>query len=83
MSNYSDNPCTCRVSFFKPSGKWYADEAVNWSEGHYQTDDIQEAFNRVLSRHFAEHPRFSGMTAVCLDPHHKNAHPIMVRLSDE
>jgi hypothetical protein len=82
---YSNKSDHVRVDFFKPSGRWYTTEEVVWTGGY---DDclIQDAFVKSLRNHFAKdvitvggvtHQRLSGMTAVCLEPYHVNAHPIM------
>lgn len=73
---YSDDASSVRVDFFKPSGKWYATEAVKWT-GSYE-EDIRDAFLQSLKDHFKGVPRYQGMTAVCLHPYHKHEHPLMV-----
>ena len=78
MTHYSDLPESVRVSFFKPSGKWYTDEAVIWSGAwdHLIHDD----FATSLRDHFKDNPnRLSGMDAICLEPYHKNSHPIQIK----
>lgn len=73
---YSDNSCMVRVDFFKPSGKYYTTEAVDFS-GLYHGSTV-ENFERGLSRHLGD--RLSGMTAVCIEPYAEHAYPVMVRL---
>lgn len=80
---YSDDDTNVRVDFFKESGKWYTTEAVKWTGG--STDIlIHEAFIISLENHLHKEGsaelRLSGMTAVCLEPYHENAHPLMVKV---
>ena len=75
MSNYTENPKMVRVDFWKPSGKWYATEAVEWVE--YTGDHlIREVFHESLRRHFGDKPRLTGLRATCLEPYHEHGHPI-------
>jgi hypothetical protein len=74
MTNYTSKTSMVRVDFFKESGKWYSTEEMNWL---LYKGDIIEIFLMSLSVAFQE--RFTGMYAVCLEPYHENAHPIMVR----
>ena len=82
MSNYIEDPASCRVDFFKPSGKWYTTEAVKfvgeWKAG--PDNLIHDAFKRSLREHFRDNPdRLFDMVAVCLEPYHEYSHPLMVR----
>ena len=82
MSNYSNDPRMVRVDFFKESGKWYTTEAVMWA-GDWETDNIRDSFITSLCRHLYDPKnkdgfRLKDMTAVCLTPYHKNAHPQML-----
>lgn len=77
--HYSDKPQMVRVDFFKESGKWYATEAIEWM--HYSKMLIHDAFIRSLQA--SCNGRFSGMTAVCLEPYHEHAHPIMLHKWNE
>lgn len=80
---YSSNSRMVRVDFFRPSGKWYCTEAVEWT-GEYFTNNIRgqsliDAYKESLRNHFKDNPgRLSGMTAVCLEPYSENSFPIMV-----
>lgn len=81
MSNYSINPESCRVDFFKSSGKWYTTEAVlfkgKWKAG--SDNLIDDTFRLALQEHFKDSPnRLKGMIAVCLHPYHENSHPLML-----
>lgn len=79
MGHYSDNPASCEVNFFKESGKWYCTEAVDFTD-FYDEPIIHDAFQKALARHFGDKPRLVGMIAVCLNPYHRNEHPIMVKV---
>jgi hypothetical protein len=74
MSNYSINPAMIRVDFFKASGKWCRTEAVEWRG--YSNCCIQDAFKESIRMHLGG--RMGGMIAVCLDPYHEHAHPLML-----
>lgn len=79
--NYADSPASVRVDFFKESGKWYCTEAVEWL--HYDGAAIHEAFRAALRDHLLEDGRLrlEEMTAVCLEPYHVHAHPLMMKVS--
>ena len=64
------------VDFFTPSGKWYGREAVKWTGGYSAEHPIREAFEQSLRDSVGD--RYSGMNAVCLEPCHELAHPLMV-----
>lgn len=74
MSNYSNKPNMCRVDFFKPSGKWYTTEEFEFL--WYTDKFITDAFRESLLKAFPN--RYTGMTAVCLHPHHEHEHPLML-----
>ncbi len=75
--NYSDDASMVRVDFFKPSGKWYCTEAVHWLTYDGSTL-IHDVFRTSLETHLKG--RLRGMTAVCLQPCHQHAHPLMITL---
>ena len=83
--NFSDKPESVRVDFWKPSGKWYATEAVIWT-GNYKGQDIFDGFAQSLYAHLHDpetgHLRYSGMRATCLHPCHEHAHPISMEVDD-
>ena len=81
MSNYTDSPNSCRVDFFKPSGKWYCTEAVIFPDSSHHQHPV-DAFINALTGHFNNTPRFAGMTAVCLYPYNANSHPVMIKLPE-
>lgn len=84
MSNYSDREDDVRVDFFKDSGKWYTAEKVRWT-GSFGKVSLQESFAKTLINHLArdgEMPRMMDMTAVCLEPYHRHAFPVMMKVSE-
>lgn len=84
--NYSDRQAMCRVDFFRPSGKWYTTEAVDFG-GLYDCDPA-EALHRACERHFSHRlegrlkGRLDGMLAVCLDPYtERSVVPLAIKLN--
>lgn len=81
MTNFSTDSAMCRVDFFKPGGKWYTTEAVDWNNEYFATD-VHAAFLRILCKKLGNPEtginRLTGMTAVCLEPYCKLSHPLMV-----
>lgn len=83
---YSDAENSVRVDFFKESGKWYTTEAVKWLTWKGWTPEgegkhIHAAFAEALNAAgIGLGGRLTGMTAVCLEPYHENAHPLMVKI---
>ena len=76
---YTADDSMVRVDFFKPCGKWYCSEAVKWTGG-YNGVLIYTAFKKSLQDHFQNDPnRLNGMVAVCLEPCHVYAHPLMLK----
>lgn len=71
---YSNKANHCRVDFFKESGKWYTTEVIVFRVEDYDSTLLQVAFKHALMDTFGD--SYSGMTAVCLDPCHKFAHPV-------
>ena len=84
MSNYSESSADCRVDFFKPSGKWYATEAVRFIGGTYERSP-RLALMMSLDAIGIGKPggRFLGMTAVCLMPYVSRSYPVMVQIPEE
>lgn len=83
MTHYSNDPAMVRVDIFKDTGKWYETLNIRWVD--YNALSIKDAFRISLLKHFEteEHPqRFNGMWAICLHPHHRFAHPLMVEIGD-
>lgn len=80
---YSDNPRMVRVDFFKTSGSYGYTEAVNMDD--YFAPVIQRAFMSALIKHLKQPDgsiRLAGMTAVCLEPYHQHAYPLMLKVPD-
>lgn len=75
---YTDDPTMVRVDIFKNSGKWYTTLAIEWL--YYSSDNqlIHDIFRESLKKHLGN--KFSGMTAVCLEPYHEYSHPLMIKL---
>lgn len=81
---YIDNPNMVRVDLFKGSGKWYCTVSLNWDryrsvnaqDGSEDVEDIRSTFYRCMASQFQN--RFSGLTAVCLEPYHEHEHPLMI-----
>ena len=69
---YTTDDSIVRVDFFKPDGKWYTTEAIQWIG--YRYIDILDAFENSLKESIGN--KFSGMTAVCLNPYHEHSHPV-------
>lgn len=72
--NYSADEQMVRVDFFKPNGKWYTTEAMKFIR---YDGCIHAAFAESLRRHLGS--RMQDMDAVCLEPCHGTAHPIMIK----
>jgi len=86
---YSDDSSMVRVDFFKESGKWYCTEAVRWTgawRGKIAGGQmLHDAWHKSLFDHLRQPDgtvRLSDMIAVCLEPYHENACPLMCRVKD-
>ena len=96
MVGYTTDPAMVEVNFFKPSGKWYTTEAVkflHWEKlkfaegvGTYGMT-VHDAFEEALKNHLwseeDQRYRLDDMWAVCLEPYHEGAFPLMFDLSKE
>lgn len=90
MGNYSDKANSVRVDFFKKSGEWYCTEAVEWKTYDGTLTEggklIHDAFAETLVAHLrdpkTERVRLDDMTAVCLEPYHEHAHPLMLSVKE-
>ena len=83
---FSTNERMVRVDFFKPSGKWYATEAVEWT-GEYGDHSLihweyAKALHDFLTIPEQHRYRYQGMNAICLEPYHQNACPISLSVDD-
>lgn len=83
--NYSNDETMVRVDFWKPSGKWYATEALKWDRFQTENKDgvelIHDTFKRIVREQLKGH--YQGMTATCLQPCHEHSHPLMIIVSEE
>lgn len=77
MSHYSDDPSSCRVDFFRSSGKWYSTEAIVFPPQTYNEHPV-DALKTALRIQIKD--RMQGMTAVCLHPYVENPFPVMIKL---
>jgi hypothetical protein len=78
--NYTSNPKMVRVDFFKPSGKWYTTEAVEFG---IEDEDLNRRFLDALKLHLRRPDgqlRLAGMWAVCLEPYSDHPFPLMVQI---
>lgn len=88
----------CRVDFFQVDDngvphKWYTTEAVDFRLFYGENLLIPDAFGKALCRHlglpkkhsgdYPPHRRLGGMMAICLDPAHRNSHPICLTVPEE
>lgn len=78
---YSDDEAMVRVDFFKPSGKWYTTEAIKFFPWAQAEGSPYDAFEKSLEQHLRRGDggglRLEGMIAVCLEPYHEHAFPLM------
>lgn len=79
---YNSDDSMVRVDFFRESGKWYTTEEMKWDRWSMKLADgstelVDETFERCLNQEFGD--SFRGMIAICLEPYHENAFPLMVR----
>lgn len=82
MSNYTSDERSCRVDFWKESGKWYTTEAVIFSDSEFNSKDIHGSFKKALKEHFNGNVRMEDMRATCLEPYHAYSHPISLIVRD-
>ncbi|KKM46610.1 hypothetical protein LCGC14_1559540 [marine sediment metagenome] len=86
--HYSNNPGHVRIDFFRPdrNGKWYMTEALDMGP-FYNFPQISVAFRVALAKHFMGAMTFNwrgrDTQVICLEPHHENAHPLSITLSEE
>ena len=80
MTNYSNNPGSVRVDFFKESGKWYMTEAVDMSEFWDFGNTPHDAVTAALE---AKGRNLKHFTRVVLEPYHKSAYPVMLKAESE
>lgn len=82
--NYSNDPSMVRVDFFKESGKWYTTEEIKWDRFMSADEDgnielIHDTFRRCVREQIGDRYQSEGCSAVCLEPYHEFAHPLMIK----
>ena len=86
---YIDEDCMVRVEIFKDNGKWMQTEAVKWLTWNGPGSAVDgkglcKAFEEALRNHFGDsYNNIKDCIAICADPYHEHAHPIMLKIGDE
>ncbi|MCP4607727.1 MAG: hypothetical protein GY845_03280 [Planctomycetes bacterium] len=71
--HYHNNPASCRVDFWKQSGKWYATEQITFIAYKGIIDDVfRESLKKAVGNYYV------GMRVTCLEPYHEHSHPISI-----
>lgn len=80
MTNWAESSSSVRFTFFKESGKWYMDEAVDM-EGLFNESHVIDAVLKALEKRFASlgRPFHNNFTVIVLEPYHWAAYPVMLR----
>ena len=78
MSNYTINSFSCRVDFFKPSGKWYAAYEVQFRYYDFRNTSIHKALKNAL-QDADLWDKLKEFDCICLKPYHKDTHPICIK----
>lgn len=80
--NYSNSPGHCRVDRFKSSGKWYDTISLDMNNDGYNDLDLYDHFIKCLQDQHSSWLKESDgyWSIVCLEPYHKNSHPIMIKV---
>ena len=78
MSNYIEDESSCRVDFFKPSGKWYTTIAVKFKDEDWKGEGGIGPHEGLKNAIGDSNNGLSGMTAICLEPYHEWSHPISI-----
>lgn len=84
--HFSERPGSVRVEFYKASGKWYTTEAVDMT-AFYREPYPEVALAKALAIHLPVraadgHRRLHEMWAVCFDPYHEKAYPLMIKVAE-
>jgi len=74
--NYSKNPSHVRVDRFKKSGKWYDTYMIDMCH-YYDAIDLFKAVEDCFLTQYSYY-KLKGFNLVCLEPYHKNSHPVMI-----
>lgn len=80
--NFSENPSSVRIDFFKPSGKWYMTEALDmrdfWTAGPGNAMPSDAVYN-ALARTERGQRLLEQFVIVCLEPYHEHGYPVLLR----
>jgi hypothetical protein len=77
--HYSVNPEDFRVDIFKRTGKWYTTIKIKMEKYNKETL-IHDSFKEALYKSIGE--GYKGMIAVCIEPCHECAHPLMITIGE-
>lgn len=79
--NYSENPSSVRVDFFRPSGKWYMTEALDmrdfWTSGPGNMGPA-DAVRAALERTERGRGLLESFIVVVIDPYHQYEYPVVL-----
>ena len=79
MTHYSNESNRVRIDLFKPSGNWLGTEDILWFSTPETTWEhpalMWNEFKISVRRKLGD--RCIGMTIVCLEPYHPDAHPLL------
>jgi len=81
---YTTDDQMVRVDFFRPSGRWYTTEQLKWDRYFTNEEDgsvelIMDTFDRCLVEQFFDLYVKDRLYAICLEPYHEHAFPLMLR----
>lgn len=76
MTNYSNNPGSVRVDYFKPRGKWY--ETLEVDMRGFYTGQIHDCVRGAVMKSYPDF-NFDSWIVVCLEPYHEHSHPVMFK----
>ena len=80
--NFSLQPSHVRVDIFKPSGKWFETIELVMDMKKWDRETlIHDSFREVLHKKLGD-THLNGMYAVCLEPYHECAHPLMIIIGE-
>jgi len=78
MSNYTTNVSLCRIDIWRASGKWYTTEYIKFLEKDFNNFSIHDALENALKNDDHCKTQYIGMRITCLEPYHRNSHPISI-----
>lgn len=79
MTHYSRDPENCRIDIFRESGKHYTTIQIRINGFDYNHSSTKEAVRKNLYEELGDN-QYAGFLAVCLEPYHKNSHPVMFEI---